>query len=136
MKINLNNNKRIAGELAARNLSEKAQSVFYGSDATLWEYTDDDDNKLYALNLDNDNPASADVGLTFEDVEQQLESLAPNTVLDYRGIEIDYDYAVELMDDDLREELHRKLAPCSDQEFFTAYEEAHKEKYGTNFETV
>lgn len=76
MKINLNNSKRIAGELAARYMSEKAQSVFLGSEATLWEYEDDDDNKLYALNLTSDNPAGATVGLTFEEAQEQLEANA------------------------------------------------------------
>ena len=33
------------------------------------------------------------------------------------------------MDDDIREELHSQLAPCTEQEFFTAYEEAHEKKF-------
>ena len=48
--------------------------------------------------------------------------------------EICYDAAVELMDDDLREELHRELAPCTEQEFFLAYEKAHAAKYGEEWE--
>lgn len=48
--------------------------------------------------------------------------------------EIYYDSAVVLMDDDLREELHRELAPCTEQEFFSAYEKAHAEKYGEEWE--
>lgn len=48
--------------------------------------------------------------------------------------EICYDAAVVLMDDDLREELHRELAPCTEQEFFSAYEQAHAEKYGEEWE--
>ena len=48
--------------------------------------------------------------------------------------EIDFDAAVELMDDDLREELHRELAPSMKQEFFTAYEKAHAAKYGVEWE--
>lgn len=50
------------------------------------------------------------------------------------GCEIDYDAAVQLMDDDLREELHMELAPCSEQKFFTAYEAAHTKKYGEDWE--
>ena len=41
-------------------------------------------------------------------------------VVNQYGNEIDYDAAVQFMEDDLREELHRKLAPCTDQEFFDA----------------
>lgn len=42
---------------------------------------------------------------------------------------VDYEDAVVLMDDDIREELHRKLAPCTDQEFFDAYVKRHAEKF-------
>lgn len=41
--------------------------------------------------------------------------------------------AVNMMDDDLREELHAQLAPCSEEEFLRAYEKAHFEKYGEEF---
>jgi hypothetical protein len=44
-----------------------------------------------------------------------------------------YDAAVELMDDDIREDLHRELAPCTDLEFLEAYIERHKEKFGEEF---
>ena len=46
------------------------------------------------------------------------------------GIEVDFDLAVSLMYDDLREEIHDDLAPCTDQEFFDAYAAKHAEKYG------
>ena len=51
-------------------------------------------------------------------------------VINMNGTEIDYDVAVAMMDDEIREELHQEIAPCTDQEFFTAYEKAHSEKYG------
>ena len=51
-------------------------------------------------------------------------------VTNQNGVEIYWDTAVEMMDDDIREELARELSPCTDQEFFTAYERAHAEKYG------
>ena len=44
-----------------------------------------------------------------------------------------YSAAVNLMDDEIREELHRELAPCSDEEFLEAYMEAHERKYGIPF---
>lgn len=50
------------------------------------------------------------------------------------GKKLDYEAAVEYMDDDLREELHADLAPCSPQEFFDAYCEAHEEKFGEIWE--
>lgn len=51
-------------------------------------------------------------------------------VINKNGVEINFDAAVALMDDDLREELNAELAPCSDQEFFSAYESRHEAKYG------
>lgn len=50
------------------------------------------------------------------------------------GAVIDFESAVQLMDDEIREKLHFDLAPCTDQEFFTAYEKAHEEKYGEEWE--
>ena len=40
----------------------------------------------------------------------------------------------EMMDDEIREELARELSPCTDQEFFAAYEAAHAAKYGEAWE--
>lgn len=34
------------------------------------------------------------------------------------GVEVYFNAAVELMDDDIKERLHMKLALCSEQEFF------------------
>lgn len=50
-------------------------------------------------------------------------------VIDVDGNEILFQAAVALMDDDIREELHREMAPCSDQEFYDAYVKAHAAKF-------
>ena len=55
-------------------------------------------------------------------------------VISTNGYEMDFESAVMHMDDDIREELHREMAPCTEQEFFTAYEKAHAEKYGEEWE--
>lgn len=55
-------------------------------------------------------------------------------VINMNGTEINYDAAVMLMDDEIRESLHFEIAPCTEQEFFTAYEKAHAEKYGEEWE--
>ena len=55
-------------------------------------------------------------------------------VINQNGAEIDFEVAVSLMDDEIREDLNRELAPCSEQEFFSAYEKAHAEKYGEEFQ--
>ncbi len=48
--------------------------------------------------------------------------------------EVDFDACVNLMDDELREQAHRELAPCSDQEFIDRYCELHLQKYNEDFE--
>ena len=51
------------------------------------------------------------------------------------GHAVDYDAAVNLMDDEIREEMHTRMAPCTDQEFIDAYVAAHAEKFsGEQFE--
>ena len=55
-------------------------------------------------------------------------------VVNMNGTEINYEAAVELMDDEICESLNFELAPCTEQEFFTAYEKAHAEKYGEEWE--
>jgi len=44
-----------------------------------------------------------------------------------------YDVAVALMDDELREQVHADLAPCTELEFLERYMELHREKYGVDF---
>lgn len=55
-------------------------------------------------------------------------------VINKNGTEINFDAAVPMMDDDIREDLHMELAPCTEQEFFTAYEKAHEERFGEEWE--
>lgn len=49
---------------------------------------------------------------------------------------LEFDAAVQLMDDDIREELHASMTPCSPAEFLAAYEAAHLAKYGAPFQYV
>lgn len=51
-------------------------------------------------------------------------------VLNASGTEIDFDVAIRYMDFELMKNLHAELAPCTSQEFFSAYEHAHAEKFG------
>lgn len=49
------------------------------------------------------------------------------------SVSIDFDAVVQLMDDDIREDVHGRIAPCSEQEFFDAYCAAHKNAFGEEF---
>lgn len=50
------------------------------------------------------------------------------------GKDMDFDSAVILMDDEIRENLHNELAPCGEQQFFDAYVKAHEQKFGEAWE--
>ena len=54
-------------------------------------------------------------------------------VLDKNGNEILWEAAAYMMDDDIRETLHFKLAPCDNQTFFDAYIKMHKAKFNEDF---
>ena len=56
------------------------------------------------------------------------------TVVNEYGVNIDYDFAVSMMDDDLREEIHGELAPCTDQRFFDEYVKRHEQKFNEVWE--
>lgn len=50
------------------------------------------------------------------------------------GHEVDFDTCVNLMDDDIREDLHMEMAgSCTEQELLDAYCEAHFNKYEEEF---
>ena len=55
-------------------------------------------------------------------------------VTNVNGTMINFAAAVVLMDADICERLNAELAPCTDQEFFAAYEAAHAAKYGEAWE--
>lgn len=55
---------------------------------------------------------------------------------EYEQYAAEFAAAVQLMDDDIREELHAIMAPCSPAEFLAAYEAAHLAKYGAPFQYV
>lgn len=42
--------------------------------------------------------------------------------------------AASAMDDEIREDLHMQMAPCTELEFLEAYIERHWEKYHEHFE--
>ena len=50
------------------------------------------------------------------------------------GYMVDFDEAVNLMDDEIIEAVHADIAPCTDQEFMDEYVKRHEAKYGETFE--
>lgn len=56
-----------------------------------------------------------------------------NGLVFVNGNKVSMSAAAALMDDEIREEVHRMLAPCSNQDFCDAYCRMHLGKYGTPF---
>ena len=44
-----------------------------------------------------------------------------------------YEVAVNLMDNEIREQIHAEMAPCSNEEFLARYIELHEKKFGDEF---
>lgn len=55
------------------------------------------------------------------------------TVVTSYGESVDYPAVVSLMDDDIREDIHHALAPCTPQKFYDAYCRAHLDFFGEVF---
>lgn len=55
--------------------------------------------------------------------------------IEWNGINhtIDFDTAVSMMDDGLREYVHHKEAPCTEQHFIDVYCDAHYDQFGEEF---
>lgn len=72
-------------------------------------------------------------GETFRAIARKHGICDSVNVMDEDGREVYFDAAAEYMDDDIREALNHKMAPCSPQAFYDAYCAAHREKYGEDF---
>lgn len=67
------------------------------------------------------------------EVRPEAEGAEMTTITNYYGKDIPYAVAEQLFDRDLCEELHLKMAPCAEQEFFDAYCEEHERRFGEPF---
>ncbi|MBQ9020604.1 MAG: hypothetical protein IJ113_01115 [Eggerthellaceae bacterium] len=100
---------------------------------------DDEDATIY-VDLDGESARytvqSSENEMEFADYEEAIEAYDRETeiVRNGYGVEFNYDAAVGIMDEDIRERLHFEIAPCSHQKFFDAYCDAHKKHYGEEFE--
>ena len=56
------------------------------------------------------------------------------TIVNSFGKYLDFEILLENMDDDIREALHRELAPCDERAFADAYAEKHEQKFGEVWE--
>ncbi len=63
-----------------------------------------------------------------------VDTKARNIVTNGYGVDIDFDVAVNFMDDEIREELNENLVPCTEQNFFDEYCKAHETKYDEEWE--
>ena len=56
------------------------------------------------------------------------------TVVNSWGTAVQFNVAVQMMDDDIRERLNMDIAPCTQQAFFNAYAEEHEKVFGEEWE--
>lgn len=75
-------------------------------------------------------------GLTKDDVWRVWDNVYNDIRQDQARAIIDsglYEAAEALMDDEIREDLNREMAPCTEEAFLAAYMDRHYEKYGIEF---
>lgn len=55
--------------------------------------------------------------------------------MEWNGVKhvVDFDTAVNMMDDGVREYVHHKYAPCTEQHFIDMYCDAHYASFGEEF---
>ena len=72
----------------------------------------------------------------FEDMNwrKTFNAYGQMVVINPHGVELEIEAAWGMMDDELREELHMLLAPCSEALFYAAYAAAHRNKFGEEWE--
>lgn len=61
--------------------------------------------------------------------EVRESTMGNRAVINSYGKVVDYKLAVSFMDDEIREQLHADLVPCSNQDFFNAYAKRHKDTF-------
>lgn len=55
-------------------------------------------------------------------------------VTNQNGKKVNFQQSIQYMDDETREEVHAKMAPCTAQKFFSEYEKTHKKNFGEIWE--
>lgn len=120
--------KRYGDTKTKLELTEKARRA-YNEYSPLSIYETEDDDGVLSYRIDGCVEA---YNLTEDEVNETLESLLSSPAQDIIDAGL-YNAAVNLMDDDIREELHSEIAPCTDIEFLEAYMKRHEEKYGVPF---
>jgi len=115
---------------------DKANTRFYGvklnlrTDADIVAYLDAQPNLQACIKQALRDHIAAHPTPTNHFAEKEASTM---TVINQSGKGIDFNAALSLMDDDIREALHAE-GYDTEQAFFSAYEQAHAEKYGAPWE--
>lgn len=113
--------KKYNAETEMRGMSEKAFDYYSGCDWKVWK--DESGGLWYGLGREEYGP------YTLTEMENIFEAYAEEE----SGLLSDWDFIVELMDNEIRESVHADLAPCTDEEFLAEYCKRHEAKYGEPF---
>ena len=124
------------------NLTFEAEKVYAWSDLGICEYDEDEGDPSYFLRgaINRDWLTEAEVNDLLESLSDtlfgDLGDLSETKYADLARSIVDegnYESAVELMDDDIREEIHDRYAPCDEVTFLALYMDAHHQLYGEDF---
>lgn len=111
-------------ELDARNFDGKAAEWWDGTDESIFK----DSEGNYYIGY---NTANVSEPYTFDELQRAFTQYQEDFERQEFGAV--WEAVVNLMDDEIREEVHRECAPCSKSIFFDRYCELHEEKYGEEF---
>lgn len=92
-----------------------------------------DELRIREINFDDEGEELEPDGMEIID---SYVAMLDGYVVSENGKAVDFELAETYMDDEIREELDAQPALCEDQEFFTAYEKKHYEKFGESFAKV
>ena len=117
------------GEMAARGMSEQAYACYESSFPC----------DIYEIEKDHfivEAFGTRYLCASLDDMDEMFceWAEAAGIVVNEYGVTIDYETAVEYMEDDIREDLHWKCGVCTKQIFFDAYAEAHRLVFGEEWE--
>lgn len=128
--------KRYGDTKTALRLSAKAERIYSDTQPlSIFEEETEDGEYRYTVTgfLQGEDMTEDEVNALLESLDTGLDievSEEAQRIVD-NGL---FDAAVELMDDEIREEIHSEIGGgCTDAEFLTVYMEQHREKYGIDF---
>lgn len=107
--------------------------VLYAHDGERVTQFDEDLPLVYPVGSDLSAFYEHANGVEISQEDAKKIGLDVDTRVELNGHMFDTDIVVNMMDEEIRDYLHGKMAPCTEQAFLDAYMAAHLEKFGEEF---